>query len=87
MHTLRPRGQQDDLDVLLQEVEHDAHFFDDRIVTARVEEPAPVSARRFDVVLTGDGIGQHAVDVDEHGATGFHRTVAPGPVFGSNTAP
>ena len=83
---MRSSRQPDDLDVLLQQVQHDPYLFDDRIVPARVEEPAPISARRFDVVLTGDRIGQDAVDVDEHGAAGRNRTVVPGPVFGGDTA-
>ena len=79
-------GEQDHADVAVEQVEHDLDFLDHRVVATRVEEPAPVAARRFDVVLTGRSVGEDTVDVDEHGTTGLDRAVAPGPVFGGNTS-
>ena len=58
------------------------HLLDDRVVAARVEERAPVAARRLEVVLAAGGVGEHAVDVDDDRRPGLDRPVAPGPVLG-----
>src|SRR5262245_29957542 len=79
---VRSRREEDDLQLLIEQVEERAYFFDDGVFAARVEEGAPVLARRFEVVLAARGVGEHAVDVDDDGLRWLQWTGAPGPVLG-----
>ena len=78
---VRPGGEQDDLQLRVEQVEDRAHLFDDRVLTARVEERAPVLARRLEVVLAARRVGEHAVDVDDDRRARHERLGAPRPVF------
>ena len=84
---LGPGGEQHDPQVGVEEVEEHLDLLDDGVVAARLEEGVPVAAGCLEVVLATGRVGEHAVDVDDRGAAGLDRLVAPGPVLGDASRP
>ena len=65
VHPLRARGEEQDPQLRVEEVEQHLDLLDDVVVTARLEEGVPVAARPLEVVLAAGGVGEHAVEVDD----------------------
>jgi hypothetical protein len=86
VNALRSRREQDDRQRRVEQIEEHLDLLDDGIVTAGIEEGAPVPAGRLEVVLAAGGVGEHAVEVDDHGRAGRDRSIAPCPVLGIGAA-
>ncbi len=80
LHPDGAAGEEDDVEVAVEQLEQAGDLLDQRVVAARVEERSPVAfGLILQEVLAVGGVGQDAVDVDQDCRAG-ERTLPPAPV-------
>ena len=75
---LGPARQQDHGERRVEELEQPGDLLDDRVVAAGLEEGRPVPPATLEEVLAAGRVGEHAVDVEDHGRPARAGRAVPG---------